>query len=122
MKHVLSSLLAARKNIIKKFLISIVVRNLIVIYNGSIITKLFSRYRDECLYHRRPSEMRYTTLAAPSRSRLYAEEEEESVDEVEAVRYREPIKPTHITLNTYGHLKIDYTNSWNSLHRKIVSN
>ncbi|XP_008216319.1 uncharacterized protein LOC100678925 [Nasonia vitripennis] len=78
--------------------------------------------RDECLYHRRPSEMRYTTLAAPSRSRLYAEEEEESVDEVEAVRYREPIKPTHITLNTYGHLKIDYTNSWNSLHRKIVSN
>ena len=29
--------------------------------------------------------------------------------------------PARITLNTYGHLKIDYTNSWNSLHRKIVS-
>ncbi|KZC14409.1 hypothetical protein WN55_07069 [Dufourea novaeangliae] len=29
------------------------------------------------------------------------------------------IPPPHIDLNTYGHLKIDYTNSWNSLNRKI---
>lgn len=29
------------------------------------------------------------------------------------------IPPPHLDLNTYGHLKIDYTNSWNSLNRKI---
>ena len=39
-------------------------------------------------------------------------------DEVEAVGYRQT---SYITLNTYGHLKIDYSNSWNSLHRKIVN-
>ncbi|XP_020293866.1 uncharacterized protein LOC109859740 [Pseudomyrmex gracilis] len=27
--------------------------------------------------------------------------------------------PSHMDLNTYGHLKIDYTNSWNSLNRRI---
>ncbi|XP_033196657.2 uncharacterized protein LOC117242479 [Bombus vosnesenskii] len=31
----------------------------------------------------------------------------------------EIIPPPHLDLNTYGHLKIDYTNSWNSLNRKI---
>ncbi|KOC68007.1 hypothetical protein WH47_12337 [Habropoda laboriosa] len=30
------------------------------------------------------------------------------------------IPPPHLDLNTYGHLKIDYTNSWNSLNRKIT--
>ncbi|CAK9818829.1 hypothetical protein ANTQUA_LOCUS9933, partial [Anthophora quadrimaculata] len=29
------------------------------------------------------------------------------------------VPPPHLDLNTYGHLKIDYTNSWNSLNRKI---
>ncbi|XP_054009447.1 uncharacterized protein LOC128892861 [Hylaeus anthracinus] len=30
------------------------------------------------------------------------------------------VPPPHLDLNTYGHLKIDYTNSWNSLNRKIT--
>ncbi|XP_017756635.1 PREDICTED: uncharacterized protein LOC108548289 [Eufriesea mexicana] len=29
------------------------------------------------------------------------------------------VPPPQLDLNTYGHLKIDYTNSWNSLNRKI---
>ncbi|EFN85341.1 uncharacterized protein LOC105182450 isoform X2 [Harpegnathos saltator] len=31
----------------------------------------------------------------------------------------EAMPPPHIDLNTYGHLRIDYTNSWNSLNRRI---
>ncbi|XP_058802053.1 uncharacterized protein LOC131670460 isoform X2 [Phymastichus coffea] len=75
--------------------------------------------REECYYHRKPNEM---LMEAPS---LMMEEDELLLDEVEAVGYREPShysnKTSHITLNAYGHLKIDYTNSWNSLHRKIIS-
>ncbi|XP_076684603.1 uncharacterized protein LOC143377334 isoform X2 [Andrena cerasifolii] len=29
------------------------------------------------------------------------------------------VPPPHLDLNTYGYLKIDYTNSWNSLNRKL---
>ncbi|KAH0552584.1 uncharacterized protein LOC123270211 [Cotesia glomerata] len=34
--------------------------------------------------------------------------------------YFEVIQPSNIGLSNYGHLKIDYTNSWNSLHRKMT--
>lgn len=33
--------------------------------------------------------------------------------------YMTDITPLNLDLNTYGHLKIDYTDSWNSLKRKI---
>ncbi|XP_078041689.1 uncharacterized protein LOC144472455 isoform X2 [Augochlora pura] len=47
--------------------------------------------------------------------------------QIDAARRLEPdyhsmvqiVPPPHLDLNTYGHLKIDYTNSWNSLNRKI---
>ncbi|XP_076757479.1 uncharacterized protein LOC143427325 [Xylocopa sonorina] len=39
---------------------------------------------------------------------------------MEPEKYMVQIVPSpHLDLNTYGHLKIDYTNSWNSLNRKI---
>ncbi|XP_014213131.1 uncharacterized protein LOC106642780 [Copidosoma floridanum] len=62
--------------------------------------------REECYYHGR------------SRNIALYPEEETSVDEVDVPRYR---KPSHMGFSAYGHLKIDYTNSWNSLHRKIAS-
>ncbi|XP_057336313.1 mediator of RNA polymerase II transcription subunit 13-like [Microplitis mediator] len=34
--------------------------------------------------------------------------------------YFEVIQPSNIGFSNYGHLKIDYTNSWNSLQRKIT--
>ncbi|XP_043262076.1 uncharacterized protein LOC122402938 [Colletes gigas] len=39
--------------------------------------------------------------------------------DVEKEKYIQNIPAPHLDLNTYGHLKIDYTNSWNSLNRKI---
>lgn len=34
-------------------------------------------------------------------------------------KYAADVTPLNLDLNTYGHLKIDYTDSWNSLKRKI---
>ncbi|XP_035738338.1 uncharacterized protein LOC118448761 [Vespa mandarinia] len=38
---------------------------------------------------------------------------------VEEKHMTDVIAPLNLDLNTYGHLKIDYTDSWNSLKRKI---
>ncbi|XP_033208907.1 uncharacterized protein LOC117167814 [Belonocnema kinseyi] len=64
--------------------------------------------REGCVYHGLPAE-------APRDFEDMIPPRKTEVNE----RYVEVIPPSHLGLNTYGHLKIDYTNSWNSLHRKI---
>lgn len=62
---------------------------------------------DECLYHGFAIEVpqrQHFEAMVPSRK-----------TKVEDKRYIEVIPPNRLGLNTYGHLKIDYTNSWNSL-------
>ena len=54
---------------------------------------------------------------------MYHQRSYDCEDERHLTYNQEPVckKPSHMGLSTYGHLKIDYTNSWNSLHRKMVS-
>ncbi|XP_076160061.1 uncharacterized protein LOC143143074 isoform X2 [Ptiloglossa arizonensis] len=52
----------------------------------------------------RPSQAEYRSIVADAEKEKYMVQ---------------IVPPPHLDLNTYGHLKIDYTNSWNSLNRKI---
>lgn len=67
------------------------------------------RTREECFYHGFAVEAprNFEVMAPPRKTK------------VEDKRYVDLIPPSRLGLNTYGHLKIDYTNSWNSLYRKI---
>ncbi|XP_063990021.1 uncharacterized protein LOC135169191 [Diachasmimorpha longicaudata] len=65
--------------------------------------------RGDCIHHSTSSELRRDLVEEAPRKTITSEEE----------RYVEVIPPSKLGLNTYGHLKIDYSNSWNSLHRKI---
>ncbi|XP_012282438.1 uncharacterized protein LOC105700825 [Orussus abietinus] len=75
----------------------------------SKLTRVRDRHgpREECIYHGCPVLGPSEDLQPPKTVR----------DEVS--RFTDVVPPSHLGLNTYGHLKIDYTNSWNSLHRKI---
>ncbi|XP_051157668.1 uncharacterized protein LOC127279389 [Leptopilina boulardi] len=66
---------------------------------------------DECFYHGFAA-----SVEAPRNFKVMIPPRKTKVEDK---RYIEVIPPTRLGLNTYGHLKIDYTNSWNSLHRKI---
>ncbi|CAD6208568.1 GSCOCG00010556001-RA-CDS [Cotesia congregata] len=76
--------------------------------NSSLIYFVVLDFREEYIYHS-TSNRRDSVDIKPKPA---ARSEENC--------YFEVIQPSNIGLSNYGHLKIDYTNSWNSLHRKMT--
>ncbi|XP_043269629.1 uncharacterized protein [Venturia canescens] len=70
------------------------------------------RNKVECFYHGSSTNSRRDSIDETVQPR--------STKGPEDACYMEVIPPSNLGLNTYGHLKIDYTDSWNSLHRKIA--
>ncbi|XP_015605237.1 uncharacterized protein LOC107272526 [Cephus cinctus] len=66
--------------------------------------------RETCLYH---------GISSPSLQESAKEIPVHRMIKKKISKHVEVIPSSELDLNTYGHLKIDYTNSWNSLHRKI---
>ncbi|EZA54241.1 hypothetical protein DMN91_000804 [Ooceraea biroi] len=72
-------------------------------------------YEDEGMDYAAPFPVYAPVLGFPSQE----ERSLQHANHANEDKYMEVMPPPQIDLNTYGHLKIDYTNSWNSLNRRI---